>query len=81
MMKINNILPVNSIVLDEIEALWFLVFDLVVMLPDFLACKDNETELYICTIKMVAKPTSRILMSGLIFSRLATKKLKFSAPV
>ena len=74
-------LPVKSIVREDKGALCFFVVDLLVMEPARFDCIDKVIEFTMWTIRIAANPTSRTRMSGFIFSRLDTRKLKFSSPV
>ena len=80
-MKIKSMLPVKSMVREDRGALCFFVVDLLVIEPARFDCMDRVTELTIWTIKVAASPTSRTRIRGFIFSRLETRKLKFSSPV
>ena len=51
------------------------------MEPARFDCTDKVIEFTMSTIRIAANPTSRTRMSGFIFSRLDTRKLKFSSPV
>lgn len=80
-MKTKSMLPVKSMVREDRGALCFFVVDLLVIEPARFDCMDKVTELTIWTIKVAASPTSRTRINGFIFSRLETRKLKFSSPV